>query len=129
MILLSLNLRGFGSPIKLASLKRLFAKIKPDIVFLQETLVLGDKAKELFLQCLPRWSTVALDTHGFSGGLLTGLNPDVGDFQAIGTSVRILSFGRVKPSNSSFNLLNCYAPYKDWEPFWKTLFDSGLIHV
>jgi hypothetical protein len=34
----------------------------------------------------------------------------------------------LKLSKSTFKLLNCYAPYKDREPFWKTLFDSGLLH-
>jgi hypothetical protein len=121
MIIFSLNLCGFGSPSKLASLKRLFQKIKPDIVFLQETLVHGDKAKDIFLQCLPRWCVVALDSLGHSGGLLTGWNPDVVEFHAFGTTAGIFLEGRVKHSKVPFKLINCYAPYKECEPFWQAL--------
>jgi exonuclease III len=128
MIIFSLNLRGFGSPTKLASLKRLFLKIKSDIVFLQETLVHGDKAKNLFLQCLPHWCVVALDSLGLLGGLLTEWNPDVDEFHAFGTTSGIFLEGRVKHSKTPFKIFNCYAPYKEHEPFWKELFDSGFLH-
>jgi hypothetical protein len=118
---------GFGSPTKLASLKRLLLKIKPDIVFLQETLVHGDKAKNLFLQCLPQWNVVSLDPIGHSRGLLTGWNPIFAEFCAFGTTAGIFLEGRVKLSKDPIKLLNCYAPYKDREPFWKKLFDSGFL--
>lgn len=128
MIILSLSLRGFGSPTKLASLKSLFSKIKPDVVFLQETLVSSDKAKALFLKCLPHRSVVAVDSLGHSGGLLTSWNPDVADFQAFGISVGIFIEGKLLFSSTSFKLLNCYAPYSNHEAFWQKLFDSGILH-
>jgi exonuclease III len=45
MILLSLNIRGVGGPLKAASLRRLLTKTSLDIIFLQETLVVEDKAR------------------------------------------------------------------------------------
>jgi hypothetical protein len=118
MIIFSLNLRGFGSPTKLTSLKHLLLQIKPDIVFLQETLIDGDKEKSLFFQCLPHWNVVALDSNGCSGGLLTGWNPTLAEFCAFGTAAGIFLEGRFKHSTDHVKLLNCYAPYKDRESFW-----------
>jgi len=39
MILISLNIRGVGGLLKLASLRRLLDKHRPTVIFLQETLV------------------------------------------------------------------------------------------
>jgi len=127
MIILSLNLRGFGSPTKLASLKRLLQQIKPNIVLLQETLIEGDKAKNLFFQCLPHWNVGAIDSIGRSRGLLTSWNPSLAEFCAFGTVAGIFLEGRLNISKDPVKLLNCYAPYKDSEPFWKQLFDSRLL--
>jgi hypothetical protein len=66
MIIFIFQSPGFGGPLKIASLKLLLKQINPDIVFLQETLVDGEKAKRLFLQCLPSWNVVALDPCGCS---------------------------------------------------------------
>jgi exonuclease III len=46
MILLSLNIRGVGGPLKLPSLHRLLIVNKPDIIFFQETLVDEEKARK-----------------------------------------------------------------------------------
>ena len=87
MILISLNLRGVGGTLKSASFRRVLDTTNPNIVFLQETLVEGDKAKSLFLQCLPHWNAIALDSQGHSGGLLSGWNPAYAEFCAFGTSL------------------------------------------
>jgi len=127
MIIFSLNLRGFGSPIKLASIKKLLQQIKRDIVFLQETLVEGDKEKSLFLQCLPHWNAVALDSHGRSGGLLSSWNPTYVKFCAFGTIAGLFLEGRLKHSKDTIKLLNFYAPYKNREPFWQQISHFGLL--
>jgi exonuclease III len=121
MIILSFNLHGFGGPTKIASLKLLLKQVNPDIVFLQETLVDGEKAKRLFLQCLPMWNVVALDPSGRSGGLLSGWNPTYAELCAFGTSAGIYLEGRFKQSAEKIKLLNCYAPYKDREFFGNPL--------
>jgi hypothetical protein len=46
MILLSLNIRGVGGPLKLASMRRLLDKIHPTVILLQETLVDVEAAME-----------------------------------------------------------------------------------
>jgi hypothetical protein len=79
----------------------------PDIVFLQETLVDGDKAKGFFLQCLPSWNCVAMDPNGRSGGLLVGWNPAVAELCAIGTTAGIYLEGRSKHSADEVKLMNC----------------------
>jgi exonuclease III len=96
MIILSFNIRGFGGPLKLASLKALFKQINPDIVFLQETLVVGDKDKCLFLQCFPSWNVVARDPCGRSGGFLSGWNPTFAELCSFGTTAGIYLEGRFK---------------------------------
>jgi hypothetical protein len=61
-------------------------------------LVEGDKDKSLFFQCLPHWNAVALDSLGFSGGLLSGWNPTFVDFCAFGKVAGIFLEGRLKNS-------------------------------
>jgi hypothetical protein len=117
MIILSFKLRGFGGPTKLASLKLLLKQVKPDIVFMQETLVDGEKVKHFFLQCFLTWNVVALDPNECSGGLLSGWNPTYDEFCAFGTSAGIFLEGRIKHSADLVKLLNCYAPYKEREAF------------
>jgi hypothetical protein len=51
MILLSLNIRGVGGPLKFPSMRRLILNTKPSIIFLQETLVAEDKAR-IFMNSL-----------------------------------------------------------------------------
>jgi hypothetical protein len=118
---------GLGAPQNLLPLRDYLQQIKPDIVLLQETLIEGDKAKNLFFQCLPHWNVVALDSIGRSRGLLTGWNPTFAEFCAFGTVAGIFLEGRFKHTKEPVKLLNCYASYKDREPFWQQLFDSGLL--
>jgi hypothetical protein len=117
MIILSLNICGFGGPHKIASIKVLFSQINPDIIFIQETLVSRDKAIKLFLQCVPSWNVVALDPCGRSGGLLSGWNPSFVEITSLDTLAGIYLEGRTKQSVDLVKLLNCYAPYKDRELF------------
>jgi len=93
MIIISFNLRGFWGPTKIASLKLLLKFVNPDIVFLQETLVDGEKDKSFFLQCLLLWSVVAWDPNGRSGGLMTRWNPNYVDLCAFGTNAGIFIEG------------------------------------
>jgi hypothetical protein len=120
------HMRVWGT-LKLASLKALLIQINPDIVFLQETLVNGDKAKQLFLQCFPTWNVVALDPCGHSGGFLSGWNPSCVELYDFDTLVGIYLEGRFKQSADKVKLLNCYAPYKDRELFWHPIIQSGLL--
>jgi hypothetical protein len=106
MIIFSLNLCGFGGPTKIASLKLLLKQVNPDVIFLQETLVDGEKEKIFFLQCLSLWNCVATDPNGRSGGLLSGWNPTYAEFCALGTNAGIFLEGRIKDSTEKMKLLN-----------------------
>jgi hypothetical protein len=53
MIVISLNVRGVGGAPKSLSLKRLFDLVKPYIVMIQETMVDGNKAREVFSNFFP----------------------------------------------------------------------------
>jgi hypothetical protein len=117
MIILSLNIHGFGGTHKLTSLKSLFSQIKPNIVFLQETLVNSDKVTRLFLQCAPSWNVVALNPCGRSGGLLSGWNPTFVELSIIDTLPGIYLEGMTKFSTVKVKMLKYYAPYKDRELF------------
>ena len=47
---------------------------KPMIIFIQETTMEGEKAKEVLEPWLKGWSFVHISSEGHSGGLLTAWN-------------------------------------------------------
>jgi exonuclease III len=55
MILLTLNIRGVGGTLKLASMHRVFRKVNPDVILLQETLVDEEKARCFMVTFVPTW--------------------------------------------------------------------------
>jgi exonuclease III len=75
MILLSLNIRGVGGPLKTTSLRRLLSKTLPDIIFLQETLVVEEKAGLFMYSLRPEWLICDVSSVGKSGGLLVTWDP------------------------------------------------------
>jgi hypothetical protein len=127
MIIFSLNFHGFGGPTKIASLKFILKQVNLDVVFLQESLVYGEKEKIFFLQCLPFWNYVAIDPNGHSGGLLIGWNPNYAEFCSLGTNESIFLEVTIKDFIEKMKQLNLYAPYKDKEIFWQPLVDSHLL--
>jgi hypothetical protein len=70
MILLSLNIRGVGGPLKLASMCRLLSTVSPHIIFLQETLTIDVKARNFMFTLKPDWLVCVVSAIGHSGGLL-----------------------------------------------------------
>jgi exonuclease III len=66
MILLSLNIRGVGGTLKQASMRRVCRKVKPDVIFLQETLVDEEKARHFMLRFVPSWCICAVSSLGNS---------------------------------------------------------------
>jgi hypothetical protein len=64
MIVISLNVRGVGGAPKFLALKRLFDLVKPDIVMIQETMVDGNKAREVFSKII---TFVGFLCGGFKG--------------------------------------------------------------
>jgi hypothetical protein len=79
MILLTLNIRGVGGPLKLASFRRLVFKTSPNLIFLQETLVSAEKARSFMNKIKPDWCVCAVSVVGTSGGLLVSWDPSFFD--------------------------------------------------
>jgi hypothetical protein len=70
MIILSLNSHGVGSSPKMLSIKCIFKKFSPKVLFIQETMCSGSKAESVFNSWLKGWNCFSLDVEGKSGGLL-----------------------------------------------------------
>jgi len=75
MILLSLNVRGVGGPLKLASMRRLLEKTFPNVIFLQETLVATEKARNFIYFLKPKWMICVVSSVGNFGGILVSWDP------------------------------------------------------
>jgi exonuclease III len=75
MLVLSLNIRGTGGTLKVASFRRLLDHIHPDIILLQETLVNEQRARDFIHLFRPTWFSSAVSSIGTSGGLLAAWDP------------------------------------------------------
>jgi hypothetical protein len=75
MIILSLNIRGVGGPLKLASMHRILTKTVPHIIFLQETLTSDVKERDFMFVLKTDWMSCAVSSIGNSGGLLVSRDP------------------------------------------------------
>ena len=71
MLVLSFNARGLGSSPKIKSLKIMVDSLKPMIIFIQETMMEGDKAKEALDPWLKGWSFGFISSEVHSGGQIT----------------------------------------------------------
>ena len=68
MKFMSLNCRGLANPLKRSTLRRVIELEHPDIVRLQETLVVGDVVKIRLESWFLGWCFETLDVRGRSGG-------------------------------------------------------------
>jgi exonuclease III len=127
MILLSLNIRGVGGPLKLASMRRLLDHSKPTVIFLQETLVDASTARDFMHLLRPNWMTCAASSVGNSGGLLASWDPSLFDFFPMLSPGGILLSGTYFELKADINLLNVYGPCADRKVFWQRLDDLGLL--
>ena len=75
MIILSLNVKGVGGNTKSLALKHLFEYARLDVVCIQETMVCGAKAGEVFSKLLVDWEMCTVDSIGKSGGLFSSWKP------------------------------------------------------
>jgi hypothetical protein len=124
MLLLSLNVRGIGGTLKAASFRRLLDVTRPEIVFLQETLVSAQKARDFFSFFRPSWVVCSVDSLGTSGGLLVAWDPVLFDFLPFLTVGGILLTGKSLLNNRELAMLNVYGPCtpgKLSRNLWKTV--------
>ena len=112
MKVLSFNCRGLESPHKQSSLKHLVLKVKPKIIFLQETLGTSVVIEELLLRLLLGWEFLVLVAKGQLGGLAMGwrvaschLSNSWGSTFCLGVDLYSQEL------NSEFHFFNIYGPY------------------
>jgi len=117
MLLLSLNLRGVGSTLKATSVQRLLDNSHPEIVFLQETLVNVQKARDFMHLLRPYWVLSAFNSMGTSGGLLVSWDPNLYELVSYLTIGGILLTGRCIINNRELALLNIYGTCMDHKQF------------
>jgi exonuclease III len=113
MLLLSLNIRGIGGTLKVASMRRLLERTRPDIVFLQETLSDEQKARDFLHHLRPSWVSTVVNSIGNSGGLLVSWDPNLYDLASFLTIGGILLTGRCILTQKEVALLNVYGSCKD----------------
>jgi exonuclease III len=129
MLLLSLNIRGIGGTLKAASVHRLLDQTRPDIVFLQETLVHEQKARDFMHLLRPSWVSSVVNSVGTSGGLLVTWDPNLYDLVPYLTIGGILLTGRCIINKREISLLNIYGPCTDQKQFWSSVADNGILSI
>jgi exonuclease III len=129
MIFLSLNLRGTGGTLKTASYRRVLDKTRPDIIFLQETLVHSEKARNFMSTLRPSWYNCAVNSVGTSGGMLVSWDPNVFELDAFLTCGGILLTGFSIENKKEVSFLNVYGPCVERKRFWNQVADSGLLSI
>jgi exonuclease III len=129
MIVLSLNIRGIGGPLKAASFRRLLNTTLPDLIFLQETLVSDQLSRDFVHRFRSSWVTVAVSSLGNSGGLGAAWNPDLFELTPYLLRGCILLSGRYLVTDQQVNFINVYGPCSNKPSFWKDLADSGALSL
>lgn len=127
MKILSLNLRGFGGTSKKLSLKRLIRRLDPDIIMLQETMVVGSKTIEALNYILKDWCISTLDSNGIFGGTCVVWNPCKASFNTYLSSARIVMEKKLQGWNQSVKIINCYGPYSHRKEFWLQILEDGFL--
>jgi exonuclease III len=129
MIVLSLNIRGIGGPLKAASFRRLLDTSKPDLIFLQETLASDQLSRDFVHRFRSTWVTTAASSLGNSNGLLVAWNPDLLEMSPFLTRGGILLIGRYLVTDQEAAFLNVYGPCSNKLSFWKHLAESGILSL
>jgi hypothetical protein len=127
MILLSLNIRGVGGPLKTASLRRLLSKTLPDIIFLQETLVVEEKARHFMFSLRPEWMICVVSSVGKFGGLLVTWDPKKIELVPFLSCGGIFLSGTCKEDKRRISLLNVYGLCTDRKIFWEKVDGWGSV--
>jgi hypothetical protein len=102
-------------------------KTKPDMIFLQETLVDEKKARPFMLHFFPSWLSCAVSSVGNFGGLLVTWDPNklvLDPFLSFGgILLTLLSL----ENNKQICLLNVYGPCNERKYFWEHVASRGLL--
>jgi hypothetical protein len=127
MILLSLNIRGVGGTLKLASMCRFLHKVKPYVIFLQETIVEEEKARHFMLKFVPSWCSCVVGSVGNSCGLLVTWHPNKFVPEPSICNGGIMLTNTSLENNKNICLLSVYGPCNKRNTFWDRVDMGGLL--
>jgi exonuclease III len=127
MILLSINIRGVGGPLKSASMCRLLNRTHLDIIFLQETLVDEKRARSFITSLQLDWYTCTVSSVGKSGGLLVSWDPSKFDLTSYISCGGLFLKGTSLELKRHISFLNVYGPCTNIKDFWDKVMDRGLL--
>ena len=82
----------------------MIANLKPAIIFLRETMMEGEKAKEILESWLKGWSFGHISSEGNSGGPITTWTQEYEEVQVVKQSTVLKQFSRKDPLG---NLMLC----------------------
>jgi hypothetical protein len=88
MILLSLNCSGLANASQKLAINRLVETHKPSILFIQKTILEGDRAIKSLSQDLPTWKFFASNALGRFGGIFSKWKKDT-LLKVIGISLQV----------------------------------------
>lgn len=111
MKILTWNIIGCTSPLKIRILKQKIAVEQPGIIFLQETKCTWEDLKKIARKSWPRCQTVANDAIGSAGGVGILWNPQLVSFSGFWASrYSISGFFKIVGANQEGFLSNVYGP-------------------
>jgi hypothetical protein len=129
MLLLSLNVRGIGGTLKFASFRRLVDHTRPRIIFLQETLVFAQKARDFLYIFRLSWTVCSVNSVGNSGGLLVAWDTNLFELIPYLMVSGILVIDRSLLHNQELSLLNVYGACLTRKTFWNTMEDNDILSI
>ena len=103
------------------------ANLKPAIIFLQETMIEGKKAKEFLESWLKGWSFGHISSEGHSRGLITAWNQEFEEVAVAKHNTVLKTVLMEKAIGESYALYNVYGPYQENKGFWETFFFSRML--
>jgi hypothetical protein len=92
----------------MASVRRHLEQSRPEVIFLQETLVSAQKYRYFIHYLRPSWVSCVVNSVGTSRGLLVSWDPIVFDMVPYLTIGGILLTGRCNKDKRELALLNVY---------------------
>ena len=85
--------------------------LKLSIIFIQETMMEGEKSKEVLESWLRGWRLVYISSKGHSGGLITTWNQEYEEMLVEKHSTVLKIVLKEKATGMDFAMYNVYGPY------------------
>jgi hypothetical protein len=105
----------------MSTLKRLVRAHNPNVILIQETMVVGSKTQPAFEPWLNDWSFCSLDVDGILGGSFSAWSPTLGALSTSTLNSTIMVDLEIKELGISLKIFNVYGPCLDMKPYWENL--------